>query len=563
MKLISLKILSEFRNLNGLELKFNPRTNTYVLIGNNGSGKSSLLEALSSIFYSLYSEGRFAFEFLFMLSFNNDGKKIEISNTAEEGVVMKLDGVTASRTTIVQFLPQRVVCNYSGEETRIEHLYFQPLWKEHEDRLISTGGYNPLRMVFVNKELWKIILYIIVAHRNEYDSFDGFLKHTLGYEGIERIEIDIDQEKLAGWHDNPVTHFMRQFVANVQEDGIIEHARLNPTDDDALTMFNYMSSARSLIRDIHIRFNGGIDSQYLSEGEKKLMVVLFMLEVISNERSLVLLDEPDSHIHIARKTKMAELFKDAVNRENIITSHSPTLTDEFDDDAIIMLDRTLDGHAKIMEADKQFIVAKLTNGKWSLQKQNIFLSSSDDIILVEGQTDELFLRKALTILQAKGKYLTHHYEFLPCGGASGVVLMKEHFHPKAGQHIYCFLDCDKSGWESINTIFETTKETAYNSSNYCKARKKEDIWVAPYPKGKRRVKEFNVEDYFGGRVLMHYVMQCRSLNTIMTKKAIKDAMEADCKNGNIAEKYFEKFSPVFDLIEDIKAADAAGRDVLV
>ena len=56
MKLISLKILSEYRNLNGVELKFNPQTNTYVLIGNNGAGKSSLLEAVSSIF-SIFSDG--------------------------------------------------------------------------------------------------------------------------------------------------------------------------------------------------------------------------------------------------------------------------------------------------------------------------------------------------------------------------------------------------------------------------------------------------------------------------------------------------------------------------
>ena len=43
MKLISFKVLSDFRNLKGIELKFNTQTNTYVLIGNNGAGKSSLL----------------------------------------------------------------------------------------------------------------------------------------------------------------------------------------------------------------------------------------------------------------------------------------------------------------------------------------------------------------------------------------------------------------------------------------------------------------------------------------------------------------------------------------
>ena len=54
MDLLKLEIESPFRNLEGLEVSFGERTNTYVLIGNNGSGKSSVLEASSSIFFSTF-----------------------------------------------------------------------------------------------------------------------------------------------------------------------------------------------------------------------------------------------------------------------------------------------------------------------------------------------------------------------------------------------------------------------------------------------------------------------------------------------------------------------------
>ena len=50
MKLLTLKITSEFRNLNGLNLSFNSTNDTYVIIGNNGTGKTNILEALSSVF---------------------------------------------------------------------------------------------------------------------------------------------------------------------------------------------------------------------------------------------------------------------------------------------------------------------------------------------------------------------------------------------------------------------------------------------------------------------------------------------------------------------------------
>lgn len=50
MKLISLKVKSDFRNLNGLKLSLSEENDTYVLIGNNGTGKTNILEALSSVF---------------------------------------------------------------------------------------------------------------------------------------------------------------------------------------------------------------------------------------------------------------------------------------------------------------------------------------------------------------------------------------------------------------------------------------------------------------------------------------------------------------------------------
>ena len=562
MKLISLKILSEFRNLNGVELKFNAKTNTYVLIGNNGAGKSSLLEAVSSIFYSLYQGGEPRFEFNFTLTYDYDGHKVVVSNTVEHNVTFKVDDASVDRNSVDPYLPQRVVCNYSGEEMRINERYYLPLWRQYEGRLKDVAGFNPLRMVFVDKDLWRIILYVIIAQRERYESFDIFLNQTIGVHSIDGIQLEIDREALDLWRENTVSYYMHELARRISPNGSLALDQLNPNDDEALTMFNNLSSARSLIKQLHITFNGNVDSQYLSEGEKKLMVVLFILEVISDERSLVLLDEPDSHLHVARKPQLVTLFKNAINRENVLTSHSPSLTAHFGNDSIIMLDRTADGHAQVVDADKQRVVAELTAGQWSLQQQNIFLASTDDIILVEGETDELFLKKALSILQSQGQFVEKRFEFLPCGGAGGVELLKEHFQPKANQSMFCFFDSDQAGWKSINNIFGKTGNGAYNSNNFQRARKSNNIWVAPYPKGKSRFTEFNVEDYFGRRILMKYVLRARSLNGILTKDAIKRAMSRDCESGAIDDKYFVRFASVFQLIEDIKAVDAAGRDVL-
>ena len=102
------------------------------------------------------------------------------------------------------------------------------------------------------------------------------------------------------------------------------------------------------------------------------MVVFFILEAIADERSIVLLDEPDSHIHVARKAELKDYFEKTANRENILTSHSPTLTAKFPEKAIIMLDCQPDGHATVVDKNKQQIVSELTNNIWTLQEQNIW-----------------------------------------------------------------------------------------------------------------------------------------------------------------------------------------------
>ena len=559
MKLINFKIHSQFRNLCGLELRFNIHENTYVLIGNNGAGKSSLLEALSSIFSTIFLGDRRRFEFCFSLVYEFSGRKVSIVNKQDAEPYFKVDNDIVNRNDIVRYLPQRIICNYSGEELRIKQRYYDPLWQKYERRLKTSSGNEMLRMVFVGKDLWKIILVLMGAYQEKYESFNVFIRDVLGVRGISRVELGIDRDTLLRWMENPVSYYMKGLASKIQSDGSIKLSDINSNGDSAFTAFNNLSSARSLINQNRIIFENGVDSDFLSEGEKKMMVVLFILEVIANENSLVLLDEPDSHIHVARKPELVKMFNAAINRENILTTHSPTLTADFRPEAIIMLDRDENGLARVVDAQKQEVVASLTNGKWSLQQQNIFLASNKDILLVEGEYDELFLTKALTTLKAKGHFLNHDYVFLPCGGASGVALLKDFFHPKKGQKMYCFFDADKAGWEGITKIFSTE----YNSGNFGRARKKGDIWVATYPPRKRTRKGFNIEDYFSRRTFLRYILKFRSLNEIVDKNKIKSDMADGCKNGNIKDVEFLRFMPVFQLLDEIREADSAGQKTLL
>ena len=279
IELTKLKILSDFKNLKGLDINFKHGLDTYVLIGNNGSGKSSILEALSYIFGWLYNpEGIISFDF--GLTYKIDGYRIVVSR--RNGIVKtRVNGSEVGHDVIrANYLPSRIICNYSGEDMRIKELYYKKPFEDYIDKLKSTRGKNDLRMVFIDKDLWDIILLIMIVCREQEPIFDLFLAETLHINSVDEITIHFDNKKLEGWQDNPTTFYIRQIVPFIDDKGNISVNKLNPSNNLPLTLFNQWNGARPIIKNLNITFNGGINANMLSEGEKKLMVVFFILVLI-------------------------------------------------------------------------------------------------------------------------------------------------------------------------------------------------------------------------------------------------------------------------------------------
>lgn len=557
IELQKLRILSDFKNLKDIDINFKQGQTTYVLIGNNGAGKSSILEAVSAIFGSLY-ESEKSTVFDYAIIYRVDGHKVVIS-LKNGSLKIKVDDVTSSIDTLrSNYLPSRIICNYSGEDMRIRELYYEKPFRDYISKLANAGGANDLRMVFIDKDLWMIILLVMLSSRKTSPSIDKFLQETLGVKSVDFVKIGFNEKKLESWQPNPSTYYLRQLLPYKGVDGSISLEKINPNSDLPLTLFNFWNGARPLIEKLEISFNGGVDAMLLSEGEKKLMVVFFILEAIADEKSIVLLDEPDSHVHVARKAELKEYFDKTLNRKNILTSHSPTLTAKFPEKSIIMLDRQPDGKAVVVDKNKQQIVAELTNKIWTLQEQNIFLASNKTVLVVEGKTDEPILEAALKSHKNAGHYTHMDFAYLPCNGASNIPTLIAKFKPKSGQMMIAFFDADGSGWDAIKEVMADGKN--YPTDPFGKARKKDDIWYTTYPAYKKGVANFNIEDFFPRSVFLKYIMRFKALTEIWTKDRLKRHMAEDCANGLMTDKQLEKFSFVFDRVQEIMDADAAGLD---
>ena len=116
MKLISLKIKSDFRNLKGLRLSLSEENDTYVFIGNNGTGKTNILEALSGVFSSLLLKTPFLFSFVLVYKIGDNTYRVAHDIGTGHTEYKKNDVIVEEGE---MEYPNRVICNYSGEDIRL------------------------------------------------------------------------------------------------------------------------------------------------------------------------------------------------------------------------------------------------------------------------------------------------------------------------------------------------------------------------------------------------------------------------------------------------------------
>lgn len=91
----------------------------------------------------------------------------------------------------------------------------------------------------------------------------------------------------------------------------------------------FMLKHNNLLTDIQIKIiknDTEIDSNYLSEGEKQIIIISALNEVISTENSLALLDEPDNFLHPHWQKKLVPYITEVSEEGNyhiVVSTHSP------------------------------------------------------------------------------------------------------------------------------------------------------------------------------------------------------------------------------------------------
>lgn len=608
MRLKYLKI-EGFKNLNTFELNFEGKDGLTVLIGNNGSGKSNILEAISEIFAKLFMAKTTSYRmfnksipsFYFEIEYILNDKNIKIDFLEEHNEYrFTIDGELASRTNILthknNYLPSQLIANYSGEEGRLYDKYYSYFYIAYIKALKNNqlAFYPKQELLYINGDYWSISFLTMLF--SQLSNVHDFIRDFLNVITINEVEIILKKPTWARGDvftsenkaNNKVIRFLYELYSLRDSETIIRESKIisfkiNHDIIDKLQSIQsigsekdfYISMAAAyfsdLVESINITYNGSLNIGSMSEGQKKLILTKAILEFLSDENALVLLDEPDSHIHVANKKKFKDLLLSYENRENIITTHSPTLTHSFDDKHITMINQ-----GQVEDKQKQEIFSQITDGIWNYQEQSIFLSSTKNIILlVEGKHDKIHIEEAFKRLNSGYEEL--NFDIFQMNGEANIKHMMLGLANNGvnfnGKKIIAIFDNDKAGQDSFSKNFKKIENKVFKHLVDNDGNPSDTFYGFLLPKTQSFPSDFTIENMYNGekyKNALSIVFSNRNDNDFFNnfvdeiskqiKEDAKNQLADNCKKFN--DDDFSHFRELFNLIKDIKSFSFSGTVAL-
>ena len=380
--------IESFKNLKKFEIDFDQNEMNSVLLGQNATGKSNLLEAIVIIFKYLDlgeippKEDYFEYEIKYIcrdreieVSFFDKEYEFHVKNDSE---TEKISISPSKFFSNKQYLPKYVFTYYSGNNDRLSKLF--QLHKEqsyktlYAEDIVQEDIEDLRRLFLVEKHHNFFVLlafYVLNKHRKKQDNF---LEKFFNIKDIESVLFILKDGSKPSWKgderfwgaDGLIRLFLSclwdQSLAPIYEEPehradkeklylyvsqkkkldnlIVEYFKKLKTHPQKISVFKILEGIHlaGLLDNIKIKVkkktDGEIDYQEFSEGEQQLITVFGLLKFTQDKETLVLLDEPDTHLNPLWKWQYLELLNDMVKGSDpeakdstqiIINSHDPLL----------------------------------------------------------------------------------------------------------------------------------------------------------------------------------------------------------------------------------------------
>ncbi len=345
-----------YKNLSNFEAFFEKGSPINAIIGNNGSGKSNILEALATIFSKIMVSDE-APNFTFDIVYSVYDNRIRVENRKGNLVITKNDELV-SKKKYRSLMPITVFLYYAGETKRLKDISENIVDKTFEYGVKS--GENPN---------YKAITYLSVNDFGASLLTNQCFNTNMLYKILELLDLEAVSTKCvlnlqrpywsnSGKADNfwnatgHIANTLTEY-ANQGSVKLINQSKTTITLDDYTKLRDDTIGASGLFKNLKILFQAGIlesididvikdgqtfDCNLLSEGEKQISNLLSILNFTKDYRALFLLDEFDSYLHPSWQRKFAELIKgEKIEGQILFTTHSPLTLGKMCKDNILIL----------------------------------------------------------------------------------------------------------------------------------------------------------------------------------------------------------------------------------
>lgn len=344
-----------FKNLQALELDFDERQLTTVLIGQNGAGKSNLIEAITQVFRWIdlrRNEPRFRYRVAYRVQPHGkvtpNPPSVCLSNFPGEPAI-RVDGQEIKRTEFekrkAEWFPDLVFGYYSGGSRRLEALfdshqrrYYDDIKLEDSEAMVAKA--QEARRLFYCRPIHGVLALMALFAFPDRKVTDE-LASRLGITGFHSLlalfrEPWFAKDKRTSAEDlwgagGPAGRAARRFKDLAFHPFALEGNAVDDYRDKKQTepqfaaflpslarlqqlaqhfknereMFYALEAMdiSDLVREIQVWVTRGNDASGdvgfadLSDGERQLLMVLGLIRVSRGKRALFLLDEPDTHLN--------------------------------------------------------------------------------------------------------------------------------------------------------------------------------------------------------------------------------------------------------------------------
>lgn len=344
-----------------------------ILIGENGAGKSTMIECILNILMSFDSPAiEKQIDYSYSLEYEYAQKSISIIKS-DRTYHITVDGssIDGSYRKIRSFVkedslfPQRVVAFYSGANNKlfpnikVVNTNYAWLCRDTLRNFLKSMSDDSERFIpnfpkrkynYCEEGFTSIYLLSILCGQNSFEK--SYLIKACHFDKVKYVDMVINANKVErifgrGRFEGDVptglyylTDFIdyrfadilrRSFMYSANGKSYFQIMNIDNVDVDAIAILEFFEKLYSLF---DARFEvtvaqgeSNVKCSEMSEGQRQLIKILGMLGICKTEDCLVLMDEPDAYMNPRWKYEIKETMdnslRDAINTQAILATHDP------------------------------------------------------------------------------------------------------------------------------------------------------------------------------------------------------------------------------------------------